>query len=116
MQPSTHIGASIVIKGNVTAQEDVVIAGRLEGSFVADGHRVDVSAGAEVVADVTAAEIVISGQVLGTLTAGKRLELSATADAEGALRAPSIVIADGAVFNGKVETPLAGGRTLKIAS
>jgi cytoskeletal protein CcmA (bactofilin family) len=115
MQPPTHIGPSIVIKGHVTAEEDIVIAGRLEGSVVAEGHRLDISPGAEVVADVTAAEIVIAGQILGTLSAARRIELSSTADAEGELHAPAIVLADGAVFQGKVETG-AGPRALRIAS
>ncbi len=104
MQLHGPAGASIVIKGELSAQEDVAIGGRLEGSIHVKGHRVTVSPGAAVVADIDAAEIVVAGQVLGTAVASRRIELTATADMEGELHAPAISVADGAVFQGQVET------------
>lgn len=116
MQPSALIGTSVRIKGQLTAQEDVVISGRLEGSITVKGHRVTVSAGAEVVADIQAAEVVIAGQVLGTVSAERRIELTATADAEGELHAPAIYVVEGAVFQGRLETQAARAAGLRIAS
>ena len=116
MQQPALIGASIRIKGQLTAQEDVVIAGRLEGSITVKGHRVTVSAGAEVVADIEAAEVVIAGQVLGSVTAERRIELTATADAEGELHAPAIYVVEGSVFQGRVESKGTRAAGLRIAS
>lgn len=116
MQQHGPSGASIVIKGQLSAQEDVEISGRLEGTIHVKGHRVTVSAGAAVVADIDAAEVIVAGQVLGTAAAAKRIELTATADMEGELHAPAISVADGAVFQGRVETQPARTAGLQLAS
>lgn len=102
MQPKLETGASIVIRGELTAQEDVTISGRVEGSIRVEGHRVVVSPGAHVVADVQAREIVVSGAVKGTLSAKERIELRESADVEGDVAAPAFRMADGAGFNGRV--------------
>jgi cytoskeletal protein CcmA (bactofilin family) len=99
-----EIGASIVIKGDITAREDLVVSGRIEGSITVDGHSVIVHSGAEVLADVQAHAIVVAGQVLGALSADEAIELQPTAQVEGELVAPRLKVHDGAVFNGKAET------------
>jgi cytoskeletal protein CcmA (bactofilin family) len=99
-----EIGASIVIKGDVTAREDLVISGRVEGSIAVEGHSVHVNAGADVVADIHARAIVVAGQVLGALSADDAIELRTSAQIEGELAAPILRVQDGAVFNGKAET------------
>ena len=99
-----EIGASVVVKGNITASEDLVISGRVEGSIVVDGHSVIVRAGADVVADIHASAIVVAGQVLGALKADKAIELQASAEIEGELAAPILKVHEGAVFNGKART------------
>ena len=48
------VGASVVIKGELSASEDVVIAGRVEGSVTVEGHLVVVEPGGQVAADVVA--------------------------------------------------------------
>ncbi len=116
MQSHGPAGASIVIKGELSAQEDVTISGRLEGSIHAEGHRVTVSPGAAVVADVDAAEIVVAGQLLGTAAASHRIELTATADMEGEIHAPAIAVADGAVFQGRAQTQPSKSPGLQLAS
>ena len=82
MQTAAHIGETIVIKGEVTASEDVIIAGRVEGSITVDGHVLTVAPGANVVADIHAADVIVHGQVFGAVTADRRIELSATAAVE----------------------------------
>jgi cytoskeletal protein CcmA (bactofilin family) len=104
MERLTEIGSSLVVKGDITAQEDIVISGRVEGSIAAAGHGVTVNAGAELVADIHARAIVISGQVFGTVRADERIELGPTASVEGDLSAPRLQVKEGAVFDGKAET------------
>jgi cytoskeletal protein CcmA (bactofilin family) len=99
-----EIGASIVVKGDITAGEDLVISGKVEGSVAVDGHTVIVRQGADVVADIHAHAIVVAGQVLGALNAGEAIELQSSAEVEGDLAAPILKVHDGAVFNGKAET------------
>jgi cytoskeletal protein CcmA (bactofilin family) len=104
MERPSEIGSSIVVKGEVTAHEDIVVSGRVEGSISVSGHSVTVNAGAQLVCDIDARSIVVAGQVFGTLSADERIELRKTANVEGELNTPSLRIEDGAVFQGKAET------------
>jgi cytoskeletal protein CcmA (bactofilin family) len=99
-----EIGASIIVKGDITAREDIVIRGRVEGSITVEGHSVVIRAGADIVADVHAHAIVVAGQVLGALVADDAIELQASAEIEGDLAAPILRMHEGAVFNGQAET------------
>ena len=103
MEPTARIGASIVVRGEIVAQEDVLIAGRVEGTIRIDGHRVIVAPGAQVVAEIHAREVAVSGQVLGNVTAGERVDLRETGDMQGDLVTPSLKMADGATFRGHIE-------------
>ena len=112
-----EIGASIVVKGDITSGEDIVISGKVEGSITVDGHSVVVRRGAEIVAHVHAHAIVVAGQVLGALMADDAIELQASAEIEGDLAAPILRMHDGAVFNGKAETVKRPEKpTLQLAS
>lgn len=117
MERPAEIGSSIVVKGELTAHEDIVVSGHVEGSITVFGHSVTVNAGAELVADIQARVVVVSGQVLGTLRGDERIELLRTADVEGELTAPVLRVDDGAVFRGRAETTKAVPKTgLQLAS
>jgi cytoskeletal protein CcmA (bactofilin family) len=118
MERTAAVGSSVVIKGQLSAQEDVVIAGRVEGTVSVEGHLVVVEPGGHVAADVVAKGIVVAGNVNGSLAADERIELRSSARVEGELTAPRIAIAEGAVLCGKVETSgaRAGKASLKAAS
>lgn len=117
MDRHAEFGSTIVIKGEVTAHEDLVVSGRVEGTITVVGHTVTINAGAELMADVRAREIVVSGQVVGDLCADERVILLATADVEGALVAPSLRIVDGGTYRGLAETTKAKSRVdLQLAS
>jgi len=112
-----EIGTSIVIKGDISAKEDLVISGRVEGSIAVDGHSVIVRSGADVLADIRAHAIVVAGQVLGALSADEAIELQPSANVEGELSAPTLKVHDGAVFNGKAHTTKSAERPkLQLAS
>ena len=116
MQQRAGVGSTVVIKGELTAHEDVVISGRVDGLITVTGHMVVVEAGAHVAGDITAAGIVVAGTVEGSLMAEERIQVQAGADLQGDVSAPRVVVADGAVVNGRVETVTAAKRKLKAAS
>ena len=101
MQHGAHIGPSLVIKGEVSAEEPLTISGRVDGTVAAPGHVVTIEAGAHVTAGVVAAGIIVSGTVQGSLVAEERIALRAGADVEGDLRAPRLAVEDGAHVCGK---------------
>jgi cytoskeletal protein CcmA (bactofilin family) len=104
MDRPAEIGASIVIKGDLTAHEDIVISGRVEGSISVEDYSVTVKPGAELVADIDARTILIGGHVMGALSAAESIDLQPSANVEGELSASALRLADGAVFNGKAQT------------
>ena len=117
MQQRAGVGTTVVIKGELTAHEDVVIAGRVEGSISVTGHLVVVEAGAHVAGDITAAGIVVAGTVEGSLMAEERIQIQDGADLQGDASAPRVVVRDGAVVNGRIETEASTNlRELKTAS
>ena len=117
MNERAGVGSSVVIKGELTAHEDVVIAGRVEGVITVTGHRVMVEAGAHVAGDITATGIVVAGTVEGSLIADERITVEKGADLQGDVAAPRIAVADGAVVNGRIETVAASAaQKLKAAS
>jgi cytoskeletal protein CcmA (bactofilin family) len=116
MAGTSEIGKSVVIRGALFAEEDVVVAGRIEGTVKMDGHRLLVSQGAQINADVHARELVIAGRVVGSITAVERLELQPTADVQGDVTTPALRMVEGAGLTGEVEMPKASKPKLQLAS
>jgi cytoskeletal protein CcmA (bactofilin family) len=108
-------GQSIVIKGEVSGAEDLVIAGRVEGKIALDGCTLTLSPGSQVVGDVTAGTVIVSGAVEGILVATKRLEARATAVIEGDVSTPVLLVAEGATLRATVEMPAREARKPQLA-
>jgi cytoskeletal protein CcmA (bactofilin family) len=93
------IGPKTVIKGDVTGDEDVTVEGIIEGQ-VRISRDLRVAPGGTVRATVEAQSVVVSGEVVGDCAASQRVEIQAAGRLTGNIRAPRIVIAEGAVFKG----------------
>jgi len=96
----TIIGASLVITGELTSEEDLAIDGRVEGPVAVRGGTLTIGKLARVESDVRASRVVIHGVVNGAVSATERIELSASAVVAGSLSANRVVIEEGASFNG----------------
>lgn len=94
-------GPTLRFKGELKAQEDIKIEGRIEGS-IQHQQRVVVGSKGEVVATVHAQSIDVDGKVQGDITARKSVKVSQSAVVRGNIRAPSVSITEGANFNGGV--------------
>ena len=94
-------GPTLRFKGELKAQEDLKVEGRIEGT-IQHQQRVVVGAKGEVVATVTAATIDVDGKVQGDMHAKKSVKVSSSAVVRGNIRAPSVSITEGANFNGSV--------------
>src|SRR5262252_7992577 len=94
-------GPTLRFKGELKAQEDIKIEGRIEGT-IEHQQRVIVGTKGEVVAKVNASAIDVDGRVQGDMVAKKSIKVSQSAVVRGNLRAPSVSITEGANFNGGV--------------
>jgi cytoskeletal protein CcmA (bactofilin family) len=99
----THIGASVDFDGNLTCEEDLTIGGKLTGNILVRDATLVVTQPALLEATIRAARVVVQGTVKGSISAGERIELAASAKVTGDLSAIQVVIADGAQFNGRVD-------------
>jgi cytoskeletal protein CcmA (bactofilin family) len=99
---STIIGAGITIEGEVTSDDDVVVAGTIRGKLTAR-DAVTVEAGAVVEADIAGGPLAVAGHVTGNITSNDRVDLQSGAKVVGNVKAARITIADGAQFKGNVD-------------
>ncbi len=97
-----NIGPRIAIRGNVSGEEDLVIEGRVEGSIALTGH-LTIAAGGVVEADLEVDSVDVHGQLEGDVIAATTITLHEGCRVVGNLRAPRVVITDGAHFKGGVE-------------
>ena len=93
------IGAKTTVKGEITGDEDVLVEGAVEGQ-VRISRDLRVAASGSVRANIEANSVIVSGEVLGDCTAAVRVDIQSTGRLTGNIRAPKIVIAEGAVFRG----------------
>jgi len=105
----TVIGSSIVIDGEITGDEDLVILGTVKGR-VALKESLYVESSGVIEADIETANVEVSGQVTGNISASEKVELKADCKVVGDIRAPRILIADGAVFKGNVDMDVKGAK------
>ena len=94
-------GPTLRFKGELRAQEDLKVEGKIEGT-IHHQQKVVVGSKGEVIATVTAAAIDVDGRVQGDMHAKKSVKVSSTAVVRGNIKAPSVSITEGANFNGSV--------------
>jgi cytoskeletal protein CcmA (bactofilin family) len=93
------VGAKTTIKGELLGDEDVHVEGTVEGQ-IRISRDVRVGPTGVVRATVEAASVVISGELIGDCSATSRVEIQASGRLTGNIKAPKIVVAEGAVFRG----------------
>lgn len=99
--PQTTISAGHFVLGTITGDEDFTIAGRVEGE-ISISKTLTLLASGIVKANVTVKSAVISGVLVGDITATDCVELTKDCRMVGDIRAPRVIIADGARFRGRV--------------
>ncbi len=93
------IGAKTRIKGEITGDENVTVDGNVEGTIkITRDLRVGPSG--TVRANVVAQSIVVAGELFGDCQASQRVHIEATGKITGNIRAPRVVIVEGATFRG----------------
>jgi cytoskeletal protein CcmA (bactofilin family) len=96
------LGPTLHFKGELHADEELLIKGRIEGS-ITHSQRITVCAEGAVTANVRAQVIVIEGTLSGDLHAEKSVMVKETAKLRGNITAPSVSIVEGAQFTGGID-------------
>ena len=99
---SCVVGPETSIRGSLSGQEDLVVEGRLEGTVSLSGHLIVAESG-NVEADVDVESIEVHGNVQGDISASRSITIEKGAHVTGNVKAPRVIINDGARFDGAVE-------------
>ena len=96
------LGPTLYFKGELSAEEDLVIRGRVEGS-ITHTQRLTIGVEGTVKANIRAQTIIVEGTVDGDLRADKSILVKETAKVRGNIFAPSVSIATGSSFSGNID-------------
>ena len=97
------LGATIVVKGEISSDEDLQIDGKVEGPISLRGNRLTVGRTAHLNSEITAREVIVYGNASGNLRARDRVEIKKDGQVIGDITTTRISIEDGAYFKGHIE-------------
>lgn len=97
------LGSTIVVKGEISSDEDLQIDGKVEGNISLGGHRLTIGRGAHLNSEIHAREVIVYGSATGNLHARDRVEIKKDGQVIGDITTARISIEDGAHFKGSIE-------------
>jgi cytoskeletal protein CcmA (bactofilin family) len=97
---SGYVGNGTILTGEATFKAMLRVDGHLSGTVSSESGTLIVGNNGQVDADVKVAVATIHGAVNGDIVASQRLELGRAARVKGNIESPSLVIEQGAVFEG----------------
>ena len=118
-------GQSLVIKGDISSEEDLVLHGRVHGTVSLPDHVLTIGPQAELSAEIAARGLIVEGTVNGNVAATERFEIRPGGRMKGDVTCPNVIMSEGAEFTGRVDmrrrfgkndgAPADGDRRLKDA-
>jgi cytoskeletal protein CcmA (bactofilin family) len=99
---TTAIGPTIIIKGKLKSDEDLIVRGRIDAEITSSKALLIENSGV-VKANVRVKSVRISGVLVGDINAEEKVEIAPDGRVVGDLTAPRIVINDGAAFRGRID-------------
>src|SRR4029078_11816157 len=96
------LGPTLRFKGELSAEEDFILQGRIEGS-INHTQRVTIGSAGVVQGNIHARVVVIDGSVEGDLHGTESVVVNATGRVTGNIFAPRVGLVDGAVFSGRID-------------
>ena len=96
------LGPTLRFKGKLSADEDLLIQGEVEGSIK---HSSSLTIGEEgkVKANISAQYIAVEGKVNGDLSGSQSVVIRDSADIDGNIFSPVVTLLEGATFNGSID-------------
>ena len=95
----TMIGAEAVVNGPIKLRGGIIVYGKVYGDIHTDGP-VRITLSGEIIGDVQASDAHIGGRIQGNVAVSNRIVLGRKSELKGDLIYHSLVIEDGAQFEG----------------
>ncbi len=100
-ETSCTLGPNISVRGTLSGRENLIVEGRLEGSVNLEGHLTVAEVGV-VHANIEVQNIDVYGEVAGDIVASETISIQKGSRVSGNVRAPRVLVHDGAHFEGTV--------------
>ncbi len=97
------IGPTLVFKGELSADEDLVIEGHIEGTIAHHKKHLTIGKQGRVKADIHASSVIVEGELIGDIHSEGVVSLANGANVKGNIYCGRIVMEDGARFKGKID-------------
>jgi len=97
------IGPTLVFKGELSADEDLVIEGTIEGTIAHHKKNLMIGKQGRVTADIHASSVIVEGELNGDIHSDGLVSLAKGAAVNGNVYCTRLIMEDGARFNGKIE-------------
>ena len=97
------IGPTLVFKGELTADEDLVIEGDIEGTIAHHKKHLTVGKQGRVKADIHASSVIVEGKLSGDIYSEGVVSLAKGSEVKGNIYCRRIVMEDGAYYEGKID-------------
>ena len=108
------LGPTLVLKGELIAEEDLVLKGRVEGS-IQHTASLKISKEGSVKGNVKAKQITVDGTVEGDLFGAETVTVEASARVTGNIYSRSVSLIEGARFKGKIDMDYSEGAEARPA-
>lgn len=105
------VGKGVEFKGTITYNGTVRIDGHLDGEIHTDGTLL-VGEEAVLTAKVSAGTVISKGKITGDIAAKEKVRLLSPAILNGSVKAPTLSMEEGVLFNGTIEMARAEVREL----
>lgn len=97
------IGPTLIFKGELSADEDLVIEGHIEGTIAHHKKHLTIGKQGRVKADIHASSVIVEGRLVGDIHSEGIVSLASGADVSGNIFCGRIVMQDGARFKGRID-------------
>ena len=97
------IGPTLVFKGELSADEDLVIQGCIEGTIDHHNNHLTVGKQGRVMADIHASSVIVEGKLVGDIHSEGLVSLAKGADFNGNIYCGRITMEDGARIKGTID-------------
>jgi cytoskeletal protein CcmA (bactofilin family) len=112
-QLRAYLGQDAVFEGTMNFEGTVRIDGKFEGEIFSNDTLIIGETG-ELTAEITAGTVICKGKVNGTILASKRIEIHSQSRVVGNIKAPSLYVEVGALFDGSCDMSGAEGKIIKL--
>ena len=102
-QAHSVLGKTVTFKGDLHAEEDLFVQGRIEGSIQHDANCLTIGVHGTVKANIVGRRIIVQGRVNGNVHATESVVIEPSAHVRGDIFAPSVGLKEGAKFKGRID-------------